>query len=224
MRLLATAALALVATVDTAAGAIVHFADGRSIRVERVEPAGALARLILDAGATIAVPTERIVAVEIEVAKPRVVEPATAQLAEPAVAEAPWRTTAGPYADLIARAAERHAVDPVLLTAMAEVESAFDPTAVSPKGARGLLQLMPQTAERFGVNDPFDVGQNVDGAARYLAWLLGRFDGRRDLALAGYNAGEAAVDRHRGIPPYRETRNYVDRVLDGAGRLSAAAP
>ena len=110
-----------------------------------------------------------------------------------------------------------------LLTALAEVESSFDPLAVSPKGARGLLQLMPATAERFGVGDPFDVAQNVEGGARYLSWLLDRFGGRADLALAGYNAGEGAVDRHRGVPPYPETRRYVRLVLEGAARLDDPA-
>ena len=131
-----------------------------------------------------------------------------------------WRAEAGPYADLIQRAADRHGVDPALLTAMAKVESSFDPGAVSPKGACGLFQLMPDTAERFGVRDVFDVSQNVEGGARYMSWLLARFEGRTDLALAGYNAGEGAVERHRGIPPYRETRNYVARVLAGTSRLS----
>jgi soluble lytic murein transglycosylase-like protein len=104
---------------------------------------------------------------------------------------------------------------------MAEAESAFDPSAVSHKGAQGLLQLMPQTAERFGVRDAFDASQNVDGGARYIKWLLERYDGRIDLALAGYNAGEAAVDRYQGIPPYRETQAYVVRVMENADRLSA---
>ena len=74
-------------------------------------------------------------------------------------------------------------------------------------------QLMPQTAKRFGVNNVFDATQNIDGGARYLRWLLDRFNGRVELALAGYNAGEGAVDRYDGVPPYRETRGYVARVL-----------
>jgi len=226
MKRFPAAALVAAAALDAAAGSIVQFEDGRSIRVERVEPAGEFVRLTLDAGAVLALPASRVARVvhEIEIAPVSATEPAVVPAGPPTPVAAAWRATAGPYADLIADAAERHALDPALLTAMAEVESAFDPGAVSPKGACGLLQLMPRTAERFGVRDPFDVAQNVDGAARYLAWLLGRFDGRTDWALAGYNAGEAAVDRHRGIPPYRETRSYVERVLHGAGRLGAAAP
>ena len=127
-------------------------------------------------------------------------------------------------AELIGTAAERHDLDPAMLTAIAEVESAFDPSAVSSAGACGLMQLMPETAERFGVRDVFDVEQNGEGGARYLSWLLDRFQGDAALALAGYNAGEGAVERHNGVPPYRETRQYVTRVLEGIGRLSQLAP
>jgi soluble lytic murein transglycosylase-like protein len=135
-----------------------------------------------------------------------------------------WRAAAGAYADLIEEAALRYGLDPALLTAMAQTESAFNPAAVSPKGAAGLLQLMPATAERFGVRDVFDVPQNVEGAAKYLKWLLERFEGRTELALAGYNAGEGTVDRYQGIPPYRETRDYVARVLDGVRGMTRLAP
>jgi soluble lytic murein transglycosylase-like protein len=91
-------------------------------------------------------------------------------------------------------------------------ESAFRPNVVSHKGAQGLMQLIPATAERFGVSDAFDPSQNIDGGARYLAWLLKRFDGDIQLAAAGYNAGEGAVDRFKGVPPYEETQRYVERV------------
>jgi hypothetical protein len=98
------------------------------------------------------------------------------------------------------------------------VESEFDQWAVSSKGAQGLMQLMPFTARRFGVIDAFDARQNIFGGVQYLRFLLDLFQGDVSLALAGYNAGENAVARHRGIPPYRETRNYVQkiqRLLDG---------
>ena len=91
-------------------------------------------------------------------------------------------------------------------------ESAGRQWATSPKGAMGLMQLLPATARRFGVADPFDPAQNVAGGTRYLRWLLDRFGGDVTLALAGYNAGEGAVERHGGVPPYRETRNYVRAV------------
>ena len=108
--------------------------------------------------------------------------------------------------------ARRHALDPELVLSVIAVESAFDVSAVSPKNAQGLMQLIPATAQRFGVQDPFDARQNVAGGVQYLAWLHDRFDGQLDKVLAAYNAGEGAVDRYGGIPPYPETRNYVRKV------------
>ena len=104
-------------------------------------------------------------------------------------------------------------LDPMLVLAVIAAESAFDKTALSPKGAQGLMQLMPGTASRFGVQDAFDPEQNLRGGMTYLAWLLEQFPGRLDHAIAAYNAGEEAVEQYRGIPPYAETREYVRRVL-----------
>ena len=118
-----------------------------------------------------------------------------------------------PYADLFNRAGAAHGVSPRLLAAMARQESGFDPSAVSPAGARGLMQLMPATARGLGVTDSFDPAQAVDGAARLMRDLLDRFGGRVDLALAGYNAGPGAVLRYDGVPPYPETKNYVRSIL-----------
>jgi len=109
-------------------------------------------------------------------------------------------------------AAALHQLSPALVKAVIKVESAFDQWAVSSKGAQGLMQLMPFTARRFGVSDPFNARQNIFAGARYLRILLDLFGGDLDLALAGYNAGEGAVRRHGGIPPYRETRNYIRKV------------
>jgi soluble lytic murein transglycosylase-like protein len=118
------------------------------------------------------------------------------------------------YDALIDAAAMRHALSPELIRAMTRVESDFDPLAVSHKGARGLMQVMPATAKRFGVtaDQLFDPAANIAAGTAYLAWLLDRFNGNLDLALAAYNAGEGAVKTHGGIPPYRETREYVRRV------------
>ena len=110
---------------------------------------------------------------------------------------------------IIVEAGARNGVDPVLLYAIMHRESSFKAGAVSPKGARGLMQLMPGTAARFGVRNIFDPAQNIEGGARYVRFLLNYFGGDVRLALAGYNAGEGAVDKYRGIPPYRETRDYV---------------
>ncbi|MFW5723347.1 MAG: transglycosylase SLT domain-containing protein [Halochromatium sp.] len=103
-------------------------------------------------------------------------------------------------------------LDPELVLALIQAESNFDPTAHSPKDARGLMQLIPETAQRFGVEDIWDPVQNMRGGMAYLRWLLDHFDGDRELALAGYNAGEGAVRRHGGIPPYPETQAYVKRI------------
>jgi soluble lytic murein transglycosylase-like protein len=116
-------------------------------------------------------------------------------------------------ADEVAKLAPRFAVDTRLALAVIAVESNFDPRARSPKDAMGLMQLIPETAARFNVKDPFDVGENVKGGLAYLRWLLSYYKGYIVLAAAAYNAGEAAVDRYQGIPPYLETRDYVRQVL-----------
>lgn len=126
------------------------------------------------------------------------------------------------YRDEVASAAKEFAVDESLVRAVIHAESAFNPQAVSHKGAQGLMQLMPDTAGRFGVSDPFTVGQNIRGGVAYLAWLLKRFKGDQALAAAAYNAGEGAVERHGGVPPYSETQRYVDRVAVLAQRYQAA--
>ena len=116
------------------------------------------------------------------------------------------------FRDEIAAAALEFGVEEAIVRAVMHAESAFNPNAISRAGAQGLMQLMPATAERFGVTNAFDPAQNIRGGVRYLAWLLKRFDGDLTLATAGYNAGEGAVDRHGGVPPYRETQTYVQRV------------
>ena len=124
-----------------------------------------------------------------------------------------------PYGELIFLAAERHAINPQLIAAMVRTESAFDPRAVSVKGASGLLQLMPATARRFGVaaDQIFDPEANLDAGVRYIRWLSERFEGNLALVLAGYNAGEATVERYSGVPPYAETREYLRRIYSLMG-------
>jgi soluble lytic murein transglycosylase-like protein len=120
----------------------------------------------------------------------------------------------GDLRELAAAAARRHGLDPDLVAAVVSVESAFRPQAVSPKGAQGLMQLMPRTAQSLGVADPLDPAQNLDGGARHLGQLLDLYGGDLVRALAAYNAGQGAVQRHGGVPPYRETQTYVKKVLD----------
>lgn len=115
--------------------------------------------------------------------------------------------------ELVQTLSRWYAIDARLALAIISVESNFDPRARSPKNAMGLMQLIPQTAERFNVRDAFNASQNVKGGLTYLRWLLARYKGNVALAAAGYNAGEKAVDRHRGIPPYPETQQYVKRVM-----------
>jgi hypothetical protein len=113
--------------------------------------------------------------------------------------------------ELVAEAARKHGIDPLLIHSVIEVESGYNPFAVSPRGAEGLMQLLPVTARRLGVANSFDPGANIDAGVRHLKYLQAVF--RNDeLALAAYNAGEGAVQRHGWIPPYRETRQYVERV------------
>ncbi len=123
------------------------------------------------------------------------------------------------FEPLVREHAARHALRPELVRAVIQVESGFNPRARSPKGAMGLMQLMPQTALALGVRDPYDPADNIRGGTAYLRQLLDRYRGDEQLALAAYNAGAGAVDRYgRQVPPYRETRDYVKKVGSAAGR------
>ena len=136
------------------------------------------------------------------------------QAAAPAAAAAGGALAGVPYADLFSRAASRHGVDSSLLAAVAQQESSFNASAVSPAGAQGLMQFMPATAKGLGVN-PLDPASAIDGAAKYLSSLTKQF-GSTELALAAYNAGPGTVSRYGGVPPYPETQNYVRSVLTKA--------
>ncbi len=133
-----------------------------------------------------------------------------------ATAEPAWNSRAnGPQLmeGLITQAASAHQVDPKLVRAIVQVESNFNPYAVSPRGARGLMQLIPATARRFGVENVYDPRANLEGGIRYLKYLMGLYDGDLQLSLAAYNAGENAVGRHNGIPPFSETQDYLRKIF-----------
>ncbi|GAB6158129.1 hypothetical protein JCM39194_13290 [Desulfotomaculum varum] len=163
----------------------------------------------------------------VPVALPMAAVPWLPQLQKPAMATAQaaaeaFKAARGskPYEAVVEKAALRHGVDPALCKAVARVESGFNPGATSGAGAMGLMQLMPDTARRLGVTNPFDPEQNADAGVRYLKSMLEKYKGDVKLALAAYNAGPAAVDRHRGVPPYGETLQYIDKVT-GFWRLYA---
>ncbi len=128
-----------------------------------------------------------------------------------------------PFDTHIRAAARKHGVEEKLISSVIAVESNFDPRAVSRKNARGLMQLMPETARRFGVTDVFDPAQNIDAGTRYLRELLDRYAGDLALALAAYNAGPDRVTQYRGVPPFSETRAYVRRVTEQTQRNKDSA-
>ena len=139
----------------------------------------------------------------------------------PVFARANVAVNAPPHIDrLVRKLAPQYQVSPQLALAIIAVESNFDVAALSPKNAQGLMQLIPQTARRFGVRNAFDAQQNIHGGLAYLRWLLAYFEGDVVLVAAAYNAGEGAVNQHRGIPPYGETREYVKRVMSRFGHFT----
>jgi hypothetical protein len=212
-------ALLLVVLAPAAAWAdLVTLRGGRVIHVSSVRYEGSDVLLALRTGGEIRAPRDFVIDVQPdEVPWP---EPAPAPIpeAEEPVIE-PVPTSGDDLRLLIDRKAAEHGVDARLAHAVVRVESNYRADAVSPKGAMGLMQLMPATARQYAVEDPFDPEQNLAAGLRHLRGLLDRYGrGRESLALAAYNAGEGAVSRYRGIPPFRETQNYVQRILSLTGK------
>lgn len=171
----------------------------------------------LSAGALSAAPPEPATAAVKTVVR---VDPSTGRLVR-VVVGTKESANAPAIAPIVDRVAAEQALPPELLHSVIEVESNYNASAVSPKGAQGLMQLMPDTARRFGVPDSFDPAENIQGGAKYLKYLLELYHGDYPRALAAYNAGEKAVARYGGIPPYAETQSYVTRVQK---KLEAAKP
>jgi soluble lytic murein transglycosylase-like protein len=192
------AALALLTLLGTSArGEIAVLANGQTLKLDGHRVEDGLVVLVLKGGGQVSVP------------------PATVQGFVPdEVLDEVAVPPGGDLRQAAALVARRHGLDPDLVIAVVSVESGFRPQAVSPKGAQGLMQLMPRTAESLGVVDAFDPEENLDGGVRHLVQLLTQYDGDVERALAAYNAGERAVRRHHGVPPYRETRAYVKKVLE----------
>ena len=163
---------------------------------------------------------------ECMLAPARAAPPPVKLAAQPAPRDAPAKafspmvevTSRGPknIVDLVKQMAPEYKLEPQLVLSIIETESSFDTIALSPKNAKGLMQLIPETAARFGVRNVYDPAQNIRGGMAYLRWLLAYFEGDVSLVAAAYNAGEAAVERYRGVPPYLETLTYVRKILTGA--------
>jgi hypothetical protein len=187
---------------------LVFFPSGRALSVKAIRSDGDLLILKLRSGGEITCDSELIVSVEPdEIEYPEEVlaaAPQPKQIIEPPPSPEPYR-------EVITTAAKKHGVDARLVHALIQVESAYQSHAVSRAGARGLMQILPSTGRQYGALDLFDPRVNVDAGVRHLKGLLDRFE--LPLALAAYNAGEGAVTRFGGIPPFKETQNYVTRIL-----------
>ena len=208
--------LLLATCLPLAAGEVAVFASGARLQTDRHERTGDVIRLFHGTGVS-EVPASAIVEFEVMEEIPVAIQ---AHLAPEPSAPAPIAEPPSHPKDLIRAAALRAGLPPEFVASVANVESAFRPEAVSPKGAIGVMQLMPATAKSLGA-DPHDVRQNIDAGARLLRELLLKYDGDVVKALSAYNAGPGAVAKYNGLPPYDETRRYVNKVI---GAYQAAAP
>lgn len=211
-------ALCPLAIPTVASADIVVFTTGRTMSVAAARVEGNRLTVTLRDGGEASFPAGVVARVEADEAPyPAPADPPPLEVgAVPAPGVADAALASRPFADIIAAAAAAHGVDARVVHAVVEAESNYQPRARSRKGAKGLMQLMPATARQYAVRDPYDPRTNIDAGVRHLKDLLGRFD--LGLALAAYNAGEAAVRRHGGVPPFAETRSYVARILQRVGR------
>ncbi len=206
---------------------LAYLQNGFSIRHEWREQMGAMTRLYLSIGNTsyVDVPTAQIDHIEKDLSPPTTPLPALAppepQSAAP-TAPSPAAQNPARLEDVVANASSRHQIDPDFINSVIHAESGFNPHAVSPKGAQGLMQLMPQTASKLGVVNAFDPAANVEGGTAYLRELLEKYNYDMIKALAAYNAGPQRVAQYHGVPPYRETQAYVARIVREFNRKKLA--
>jgi hypothetical protein len=212
--------LATLLFASTASASIALFSDGRNMKIEAYAVEEDTIHLTMPGGGQLSMPIARIERiVDDEVVTAEVVEEVRKIVEEGVFPRRSWRFSENSqplwqskYNDLIVEAARKWDVDAALVSAVIKAESDYDPRTLSNKGARGLMQLMPATAARFGVTNAFDPRENIFAGTRYLHWLLDKFDGNADLAVAAYNAGEGNVWKYDGVPPFRETVNYINRI------------
>jgi len=214
------AALAILAA-NAASASIAVFSDGRNMKIDAYVVEQETIHLTLTGGGgKMSMPLTRIERiVDDEVATPEVIEEVKKIVEEGVFPRRSWTYSddspplwQSKYNEIIIKAAKKFDVDAALVSAVIKAESDYDPRETSHKGARGLMQLMPATAKRFGVTNSYDPEENIYAGTRYLRWLLKTFDGNADLAVAAYNAGEGNVWKYNGVPPFRETVNYINRI------------
>jgi len=211
---------ALLAAATSASAEIVFLSSGRTLSVKSHRVDGDRIVLTLRSGGEVTCDKDVIAKVEpdevpyVDPDAPKAPEAGT----ETAVVDQDENLLDGtPYGEIIAAASEAHGVNPMLVRALIQVESKFRPTARSRKGAMGLMQLMPSTVREYNLRNPFEPKANIEAGIKHLKTLIDRFGSSIELGLAAYNAGPGAVEKFNGVPPYRETRNYVSRILSLAG-------
>ena len=221
-------AAVLAAASLPASASIAVFSDGRTMKVEAYRAIDEESlELQLIGGGRLTVPLARVDrVVDDEIVTAETVAEVKKIETEGVLPRRSWRYDeerkpmfSSKYDKIIIEAARHFDVDAALVSAVIKAESDYNPKIVSNKGARGLMQLMPATAERFGVSDAFDPVANIHAGTRYLRWLLKTFDGNADLAVAAYNAGEGNVWKYNGVPPFRETVNYINRIAKHLHRV-----
>jgi soluble lytic murein transglycosylase-like protein len=216
----AAALFALLTAVAPASAEMVFLSSGRTLSVKGHRVDGDHIVLTLRSGGEVTCDKDLISRFEPD--EVPYLDPDAAKAQEPRAAQPPvdqdeTLLDGTPYGEIIAAASEAHGVNPMLVRALIQVESKFRPTARSRKGAMGLMQLMPSTAREYNVSNPFEPKANIEAGIKHLKTLIDRFGSSVELALAAYNAGPGAVEKFNGVPPYRETRNYVARILALAG-------